>query len=938
MSSNQKSFANIYQLNSAYVEDVFTKFQSNPDSVSAEWRAYFSGFFDGCKIGGQSGSTNIYGIQFELSVAKLVLAYKNFGHFNAHLNPLSPDVSEAHSLPSDEREEIFNPASYGLNQEDLSCETHAGILCGFSDARTVNQLITSLKSLFCSSVAVEFEHVANIKEREWLYSAFFNLQNDSINTDTQKHIYSELAKVDALEKTIATKYIGKKRFSIEGADAQVVAAESYMDELTALGAKEFRIGIAHRGRLNFLVNIIKKPLDQLFAEFEGNASENFVGDGDVKYHNGYESDRKTRSGTDIRIGLSFNPSHLEYVDPVVMGETRAIQNQYYNSDCSKIAPLLFHGDSAIAGQGIVYESAQLMSLRGYNVGGTVHVVANNQIGFTTNPLDARSGTYCTNVAYVTGSPVIHINTDDLEAVHKVMKLAARYRAEFKKDIYIDLICFRRFGHNEGDEPSFTQPVLYKLIKTKPAPYETYAKQLIDNKVFAADNLKAIYQDYRNEMTAVYEQVKKENTQIEQFTSSRAPSKLDIAFEKDILAPVDTKVSLKSLNAVAKKFLKYPESFKINPKIERLVIQERTAMLEGKKALDWGTAESLAYATLLEEGFSIRLTGEDTQRGTFSHRHAVIVDIETENEFCLFSNVNESKDVKVEIINTLLSEEATMGYEYGYATSSPDTLVIWEGQFGDFANGAQVIIDQFIAAGETKWRQQQGLVLLLPHGLEGQGSEHSSARLERFLQLCANGNMQVCYLTHANQIFHALRRQLKRNFRKPLIIMTPKSFLRSQRAATTVESLANSQFEEVIDDACIIAAHTVERILFCSGKIALDIFDALETEEYKEFNQKVAIVRIEQLYPLHTEQVKAIVKKYKKVKVLAWVQEEPKNMGAYSHIRENLASIVEEMTSNKLHYFGRSARATPAVGFEKKHISEQKKVIHAALTQKESAFI
>lgn len=938
MSHNHKSFDSIYQLNSAYVEDMFSKYQSNPDSVSAEWRSYFSGFFDGCKHGGSQTSASAQSISFEFAVAKLVLAYKHFGHLKAKLNPLLPEDPEAH-VSTPELEELFNPSSYSLKKDDLSRQTSAGSLCGLSGSCSVEELIQILNSIFCSTVGVEFEHVSNVTEREWLYSEFFNLQKESVSLQTQKQIYSELAEADALEKTIATKYIGKKRFSIEGADAQVVAAQSYMDELAQLGTQEFRIGIAHRGRLNFLVNVIGKPLEQLFADFEGNTDENFVGDGDVKYHNGYESKRKTRSGAEVLVGLAFNPSHLEYVDPVVLGETRALQKLYHNSDTSKVAPLLFHGDSAIAGQGVVYETAQMMSLRGYNIGGAVHVVANNQIGFTTNPFDARSATYCTNIAYVTGSPVLHVNSDDLLAVHKIMQLAARYRAQFKKDFYVDLVCFRRFGHNEGDEPSFTQPVLYKYIKEKPSPYETFASYLTSHNFFTEDDLKNIYQSYRDHMNAAYDTVKNEKTKIVQFRSERSQAKLKVAYEKDILTPTDTKVSVEKLNQVAERFLAYPQDFKINPKIERLVIQERRAMIAGEKPLDWGTAESLAYASLLDEGYCIRLTGEDTQRGTFSHRHAVIIDTENQKEFCLFSNVNESKNVTVEVINTLLSEEATMGYEYGYATSALNTLVLWEGQFGDFVNGAQVYIDQFLAAGETKWRLQQGLVLLLPHGFEGQGSEHSSGRLERFLQLCAQGNMQVCYFTHANQIFHALRRQLKRDFRKPLVIMTPKSFLRSPRAATTLESLSNSQFEEVFDDTRITNKQSVERVLFCSGKIALDLFAALETDEYKQLDQTVAIIRVEQLYPLHTDKINQIMSQYKKAKVFAWVQEEPKNMGAYSFLREDLSNIVQSIDAkNKLQYFGRSARATPAVGFEKKHLDEQAKIISAAFKEKESTFV
>lgn len=967
MNSVSQNFENIYQVNASYVEDMFARFQSNPGSVSAEWRAYFNGFFDGAKIGSAQGGANAQSVAFELSVAKLVQAYKACGHLKARINPLEnldPAVKSQDDNPKSRdnmvrvrddgsvcvsargvcegartasQTEIFNLSTYSLADNDLSRLTHAGALIGFPTPMTLENLIKNLETIFCGTIGAEIEHISCATEKAWLYSEFINLRNQPLNIETQKQIYTELARADALEKTIATKYIGKKRFSIEGADAQIVAAESYIDELARLGTKEFKIGIAHRGRLNFLVNLVGKPLANLFAEFEGEPHDKLVGDGDVKYHNGYENVKKTRSGHEVRLGISCNPSHLEYVNPVVMGEVRAIQATYYNSDVSKAAAMVFHGDAALAGQGIVYEAAQLMSLRGYQIGGVVHVVANNQIGFTTNPKDSRSSVYCTSVAYVTESPVFHVNADDLEAVHRIMILAARYRSQFKKDIYIDILCFRRYGHNEGDEPSFTQPVLYKIIKEKPAPYETYLAQLVAGNRFAEADLKTVYQNLRTTMNAVYDKMKADKLKIEQFKPQRDAGKLVVGTEQDILKKVDTSVSVEKLKSIAAKLLEYPNTFHINPKIERLVIEERQNMINGTKPLDWGMAEMLAYASLLDEGFSLRLTGEDTQRGTFSHRHAVLVDIENEKEITPLAAINPK--AKTEVINTLLSEEATMGYEYGYSIVAPNTLTLWEGQFGDFVNGAQVLIDQFLVAGETKWCQQQGLTLLLPHGMEGQGAEHSSARLERFLQLCAQGNMQVCYFTQATQIFHALRRQLKRNFRKPLVIMTPKSFLRSPRVNTTLEALAKSQLEEILDDTRITNPASVERVLFCTGKIALDLFDALETDAYKSLAQGVAIVRIEQLYPLHIEKLTQIVSRYSKAKIFAWVQEEPKNMGAYSQISEDLSQIVRKNASNQnLLYFGRTRRATPAVGFEKLHHIEQKQVIQSALKNKESVFI
>lgn len=940
MNSASQNFENIYSLNAAYVEDMFSRFQSNSASVPAEWRAYFNGFFDGAKIATGQGD-RVHDIKFEMSVAKLVQNYKCCGHFHAHLNPLSDvnGVLKRRVVSCETNQfDIFHLTSYGLTDNDLNRITHAGFIIGLNTPMMLSELVKTLEELFCGTVGIEIEHVSCSDEKEWLYNEFLNLKLQSIPLETQKKIYTELARADALEKTIATKYIGKKRFSIEGADAQIVAAESYIDALANLGTQEFRIGIAHRGRLNFLVNLVGKPLIDLFAEFEGEPDTGFCGDGDVKYHNGYESVRNTRQGHSVRVGLSCNPSHLEYVDPVVLGETRAIQTTYYKSDVSKMAALLFHGDAAISGQGIVYETAQLMSLNGYTVGGVVHVVANNQIGFTTNPRDSRSSLYCTSVAHVTDSPVFHVNGDDPEALHRIMTLAAKYRVQFKKDIYIDLFCFRRFGHNEGDEPSFTQPVLYKIIKEKPAPYEVYAKQLVAQNRLTEAELKTIYQSFHSEMNVVYDKMKSEKRKVTQFKPQRDAGNLVHASEADMLMSTDTTISVETLKSLGTKLVEYPNNFHIHPKIEQLVITGRKNMLEGKRPIDWGMAEMLAYASIVGEGFSLRLTGEDTQRGTFSHRHAVFIDTENEEEFSALKTINQN--VKVEIVNTLLSEEATMGYEYGYSTIAPNTLTLWEGQFGDFANGAQVIIDQFIVSGETKWCQQLGLVLLLPHGMEGQGAEHSSARLERFLQLCAQGNIQVCYLTHANQIFHALRRQLKRNFRKPLVIMSPKGFLRSSRTFTSLESLAKSKFEEILDDARITKLESVERVLFCTGKIALDLFDALETEEFKLDAQKVAIIRIEQLYPLHTEKLTQIATRYSKANVFAWVQEEPCNMGGYQYIQNDIIQAINTKNQNnrQLLYFGRSRRATPAVGFEKLHHKEQRQVITAALKNRKSEFV
>lgn len=945
------NFNSVFQNNAGYVEEMFSRYSSDPNSVGIEWRAYFEGFHEGfgtatalandvphfnellSSLGnqqhkvsdsGNATSTSSESLQFEFKVANLVQAWKSFGHLKAKVNPLNLPAPEVPCL---------NPENYGIHSEDFSKVTVAGTLIG-AEKMTLSELLKQLETRYAGVVGAEIEHIENLEEKAWLQAQFAQIYNP-VTKETQTAIYRELSKSDSLEKTIATKYIGKKRFSIEGADAQFPAVESFLDEASKLGAKECTIAIAHRGRLNFLVNVIGKPLERLFSEFEGYPNDELHGDCDVKYHYGFESERPTRSGNKLLVSMPFNPSHLEYVGCVAMGDTRARQAMYHDGDTNKVTSVVLHGDAAFSGQGIVFENVQMMSLQGYHIGGTVHIIANNQVGFTTDSSDSRSSTYCTDVAKVTGSPVFHVNADHLDVLHNVMVLAANYRFKFKKDVYIDLVCFRRHGHNETDEPTFTQPLMYKIIKDKPAPYEEYAKYLTSKFGFNEEELKAVYSNYRAEMNSIYDKVKNEHLPIVQFTPLRDAGELKLVGEKEMLKSTKTQISLSKLKELALKICQTPESFKPNPKLARIIVAERKEMAEGHKKLDWGMAELLAYASLLNEGYSIRLAGEDAQRGTFSHRHVTLVDFENGSRYTSISECSE-KNAKVEVINTLLSEEAAMGYEYGYAIRQAKGLVLWEAQFGDFANGAQVIIDQFIAAGETKWAQTQGLVLLLPHGMEGQGAEHSSARLERFLQLCGNANMQVCYFTNAAQIYHALRRQLHRNFRKPLVIMTPKSFLRSPRAATTLEELATGSFEEILDDPRISKTQKVERVLFCTGKISLDLFDALEKDEFKNKADSTAIIRIEQLYPFHFDKVTSILSHYKNVKTVAWVQEEPANMGAWYYIRFELEKVLAKTgIQSNLMYFGRSRRATPAVGLEKLHFIEQEKLIHAAILEKDS---
>jgi len=916
-------FQSLFQNNSGYVEELFERFEQDPSSVGLEWQGFFSGFRAGLS---SSAPTEVASSSpFEWNMARFVMAWKHFGHLKAYTNPLATIPPKTPS--------VLLPESYGIEETHYNLQTQAGSLLGFTPS-SIKELIDKLHAVFAGPVGAELEHIQDPEERAWLYQEFFNIYNP-IEKSVQKQIYEELATADSLEKTIGTKYIGKKRFSIEGADSQIVACESFLDESAKLGMKECTIAIAHRGRLNFLVNVIKKPLADLFAEFEGYPHDKMRGDHDVKYHAGYESERTTRSGLPLRINMPFNPSHLEYVDSVAMGDVRARQTQYHGGDTTAVACMIFHGDAAIAGQGIVYETAQMMSLTGYNIGGIIHVVANNQVGFTTDPSDSRSSTYCTDVAKVTGSPVFHINAEHVDDLHCLMIMAAKYRAKFKKDFYVDLVCFRRFGHNEADEPTFTQPLLYKIIKDKPAPYETYLEYVSKEHGFSAEELKERYAQIRASMNAVYDETKAAHRSIAQFTPHRDAKALVPAGELEMLShPAPAAFPAEKLKELAVRLCEIPDDFHVNAKLSRIIVGERKDMAQGQKPVDWGMAELLAYATLLEEGFNLRLVGEDVQRGTFSHRHATLVDSETGAKYTPLAKINTQ--TKVEIINSLLSEEAAMGYEYAYAATAVNSLVIWEGQFGDFANGAQVIIDQFLAAGETKWCQQQGLVLLLPHGLEGQGPEHSSARPERFLQLCAEGNMQICYLTKASQIYHALRRQMHRPFRKPLIIMSPKSFLRSPRVSTSLEELSTGSFSEILDDTrTSLKPENVKRVLLCCGKIALDLLDVLEKDEYKAQSTQTVVIRIEQIYPLHTQALAKILSQYKKATELFWVQEEPANMGAWPFLQIELAEVIKNTPFKNIFYCGRSRRASPAVGLEKLHLIEQDRLLKSALTSNSS---
>ena len=973
-----QSFGEIFQTNAGYVDDLYARYQNDPRSVSVEWRHWFQGFQEGLttvlksweSLGGVPAAVSSAGAgglpapgdsagggqgsggaaQVFVALQQLVHAFASQGHRWAWVNPLADG---APARPQHSADNCLDPAFYGLTPDHLRWPLPPDVVPVLSAAvgalpqkpPTVGSFIESLNLIYCGSVGIECCFL-NPNERLWVESQLPRLTTPA-PAPVQYQIAQELARADVLEKTIGTKFIGKKRFSIEGADAQIPALESLFEAAAGAGAREFTLGMAHRGRLNILVHVVHKPLEQLVAEFEGEPNPNLGGDGDVKYHNGYECERQTRGGTPVRVSLAFNPSHLEFVDSVVLGEARAKQDLFYGSERKAVVPVLLHGDAAIAGQGTVYETINMMNLPGFTVGGTIHIVANNQVGFTTNPVDSRSSLSCTDVAKVVGAPVFHVNSTDLDAVHQVMTLAADYRQRFGKDVFVDLVCFRRHGHNEGDEPMFTQPLMYKKIKSMPTPFDNYVQKLSasgakdsSDSTAAVAALKDYYQQVRTDYTAQFDDAKKRRVAISFAPWGRGFEKLQRGSEAQILDKVDTAVPEDVLKKLASELIALPAGFKPHQKLSRIVVQERQEMAQGLKPLDWGFAELLAYASLVAQGHSVRLVGQDARRGTFAHRHVALVDEDTGLRHVALEGMGTKGGARFEVVDSLLSESAVMGFEYGFASTHPEALVIWEGQFGDFVNGAQVIVDQFVISGETKWGRTQGLTLLLPHGYEGQGPEHSSGRLERFLQLAAQGNMQVCNVTSAAQIFHVLRRQVVRSFRKPLIIMSPKSFLRNPRTTVGFAALSAGGFATVIDDprftvsageqAPVADAGKVKKVVLCTGKFAIDLLDLAEKEDPLA---AIAIVRVEQIAPLDAGTLAAVVQRYPQAR-LVWAQEEPANMGAAGYVQPRLQRLFKAPEG----YVGRSERASPSVGVEKQHLKEQAQLVKACFDEKQGDFL
>jgi 2-oxoglutarate dehydrogenase E1 component len=910
--------------NAPFVEELYQRYLANPETVDEEWRDYFARLTNGpvsvqpsAKVG---DSIPTLDIERHARVLQLIDAYRERGHLQATLDPLG--IMPKRSHPELE-------ASYhGFTVEDLDKEFSIARLFGMP-ALTLRGILSTLREAYCGTMGVEYMHIQDPEQRRWVQERIEDKRKQiPLTVDIKRAILTKLYAAETFETFLHTKFVGHKRFSLEGAESLIPLVDQMLERAAEGGVEEIVIGMAHRGRLNMLVNILGKSYEITFSEFEGNVDpSSMMGSGDVKYHLGFSADRVTRNGKEIHLTLTANPSHLETVDPVVEGRARAKQDRLADRERTRIIPLLIHGNAAFAGQGVVSETLNLSQLRGYTTGGTIHIIINNQIGFTTDPEDGYSGPYTTDIAKSLQAPIFHVNGDDPEAIVRVALLAFDYRQTFKRDVVIDMFCYRRYGHNEGDEPSFTQPRMYRAIKDHPHVAWLYREKLLDQNVLTAEEVTALERSSRERLQNALDTVK--STPIHSRTETLGG--VWQGFTRSYECQVDTRVRRDLLEYVARRLSATPEDFTLNPKVEKL-LQARTEAVVKEGPIDWGLAELLAYGTLVCEGTPVRLSGQDIERGTFSHRHAVLVDYDTGLRYVPLGNLREGQ-ADFNIFNSPLSEYAVMGFDFGYSLDSPDALVIWEAQFGDFANGAQIIIDQFLASAEVKWQRMSGLVLLLPHGYEGQGPEHSSARLERFLQLCAEDNMQVANCTTPAQIFHLLRRQMKRKFRKPLVVMTPKSLLRHKLAISSVTELVDGAFHEVLAETAApktivtVKAAEVHHLLFCSGKVYYDLLVERERRQQSD----AAIIRLEQLYPFPEKQLQAVFDRYPQAKDVVWVQEEPRNMGAWTFVSERLPALLRAAQS--LRYAGRNAQASPAVGFQKIHQQEQMALVDQALAGK-----
>ena len=910
-----KDFSFITNSHPAFIETLYQEYLKDSSSVDIDFKKFFEGFDFAVsnniapKASGNGIVNTSANLEKEFAVYKYILEFRSKGHLIADTNPVRERRDRGANL---------DLSFFGLSESDMDQTFYAGNFIGLG-ATTLKNIIQHLKKCYASSVGVEMKYISSQEKIDWLTTEIEKGFFQTFPIEKRKRILEKLNQGVLFEKFLHTKYVGQKRFSLEGGETTIAALDAIINTAADNDVHEVVIGMAHRGRLNVLANILGKTYEQIFSEFEGTAKlDQTMGSGDVKYHMGYGSHLITPNEKEVSVKLMPNPSHLEAVDPVVLGFARAKADVLYKSDFDKILPILIHGDASVAGQGIVYEILQMSNLRGYQNGGTIHFVINNQIGFTTDFDDARSADYCTSVAAMIQAPVLHVNGDDAEAVVKCAEIAAKYRQKFNSDIFVDMVCYRRHGHNEGDDPKYTQPKLYATIEKHINPREVYTNFLLQNgepdaKDLAKDMEKKFWADLQERLDGV-----KQNPLPYKYQPPEIAWKnLRRATAEDFDFSPATAITEESLRQLFKGIMTLPDDFKPLKKVEKL-LQEKARLLEVENKIDWATAELLAYASILIEGKIVRMSGQDVKRGTFSHRHAVVRDEETNRGYNRLKGLSDNQE-KFRIYNSLLSEYGVLGFEYGYGLANPDALVIWEAQFGDFSNGAQTMIDQFISAGEQKWNRMNGLVMLVPHGYEGQGPEHSSARLERFLQMCAELNMVVTNITSAANLFHAFRRQMTWKFRKPMINFSPKAYLRYAGTYSSVSEFTSGSFQEVIDDSANQEAADIKKVLFCSGKIYFELAE----RKQKENRTDIALIRVEQLYPLPQKQLDALYRKYNKA-TWFWIQEEPLNMGSASFMKMNLKGINFGIIS-------RNASAATATGYAKVHAQEQKEIIDTAFS-------
>ena len=912
-----KDFSYITNSHPSYIENLYQDFLKDPNSIDPDLKKFFEGFDFAVANGAASApsvtttttTTTVEDVDWmkEIRVYRLILGYRNKGHLLAKTNPIRERKDRGANL---------DLAFFGLSDKDLDTVYQVGNIIGLG-ATTLRNILAHLQKVYANHVGIEFKYISDQKKVDWLTNEMEKGFFKPLELEKKRRILEKLNQGVIFEKFLHTKYIGQKRFSLEGGETTIAALDAIITTAADYEVKEVVIGMAHRGRLNILANIMGKTYEQIFSEFEGTAvMDQTMGSGDVKYHMGYGSEVVTPNDKEIHLKLMPNPSHLEAVNPVVVGFARAKADVLYESDFDKILPILIHGDASVAGQGIVYEVLQMSYLKGYYTGGTIHFVINNQIGFTTDFEDARTADYCTSVAAMVQAPVLHVNGDDAEAVVRCAEIAARYRQEFNKDIFVDMVCYRKHGHNEGDDPKYTQPNLYALIDKHANPREQYVKYLIEHGESDAQGLaKEMEKKFWGDLQERLDEVKQSPLPYKAQKPELVWESMVKAKAEDFDFSPNTAITPETAALLFNGLMKWPETFKPLKKVEKL-IQDKIKLLETEQKIDWATGELMAYGALLLEGNIVRMSGQDVQRGTFSHRHAVLRDEETSKGYNRLNHFTEEQ-AKFRVYNSLLSEYGVLGFEYGYALANPNALVIWEAQFGDFANGAQTMIDQFITAGEQKWQRQNGLMMLLPHGYEGQGPEHSSARLERFLQMAAELNIVITNVTTAANLFHVIRRQLAWNFRKPLINFSPKANLRNPVTFSKISELSESKFKEVLDDEFVTDSSLVKKVLFCSGKLSFELADKQQKEDRKD----IAIVRLEQIYPLPVKQLDALYKKYSRA-MWFWVQEEPLNMGAAYFLQMNLKSINFGVIS-------RNTAAATATGYSKVHAKEQAEIIDMA---------